>query len=801
MKCSAVYRPGAGGSDRCRWERPLLSPPPGRLPSLEGPVGTRLPPLLPWTSVSAGAADGIVAHALRRTPPHPRKYAVIVRSSFSLFTQAPIPHATFPSPPHPRRRTLHAQPFIPPNDSNLACADVIAVELVDLLKAATTSRRNRPVNVLSTPARVRRSAAASTLSPSTASRVLAPSTSPTAASRYPLRPPRSGRPRVRINAPATPRGIIPVEKGLTEARECGTAREALHETHSIRLGIVGTRGEMAAYEKREVGLEERHKHANSKAEKLKRSLQEDENARNDALRSIQENTAKTKSEKREVDQYEEELQWEERALEGIRDGLEDKTEVFRDRIEQKQKELQPWKTKVDQKQAEVDVKTSERDMLVKTAEALEQASTEAHEALAKVKSVQTVKMGELENLRNRELSLQRVQDLTIRVNEHRAQASSTRQRVEEANASQAASASANEVSDSLMRLRDSGRVSGLHGRLGSLGTIPDEYDVAITTACGSLNDMVADTAQQGQACIEYLREQNVGRAGFIVLEEIDETDGMRSIRTPENVPRLFDLVEAKEPRFAHAFYEALRGESSLSQAVEWARNLPPMQVPPDVLRKYEQDSEVAAAQLTVAMEELRAAEAKLEAVGESGPQINLEIEKVSLDIQDAGKRVIEAEKRVHDLSQMQGDISRIASLEREIATARNQLEGLRSPSGTIEEAIKAIEREILDIGGSRLLAQKSQVDGLKLHIDAANEKITKAEVAMAKAERDLAKFEGSIASNRQSLAGVEIELGKLSESLREVRDYAARAEVENLKADSEGSKAELDGEERHATPS
>ncbi|KAH9012931.1 SMCs flexible hinge [Lactarius pseudohatsudake] len=598
---------------------------------------------------------------------------------------------------------------------------------------------------------------------------------------------------------------------------------------------------MAAYEKREVGLEERHKHANSKAEKLKRSLQEDENARNDALRSIQENTAKTKSEKRKVDQYEEELQWEERALEGIRDGLEDKTEVFRDRIEQKQKELQPWKTKVDQKKADVDVKTSERDMLVKTAEALEQASTEAHEALAKVKSVQTVKIRELENLKNRELSLQRVQDLTIRVNQHRAQASSTRQRVEEANASQAASASANEVLDSLMRLRDSGRVSGLHGRLGSLGTIPDEYDVAITTACGSLNDMVADTAQQGQACIEYLREQNVGRAGLLVLEEIDETDGMRPIRTPENVPRLFDLVEPKEPRFAHAFYEALRDTlvaQDLAQANRIAfgarrwrvvtlagelidssgtmsgggpkprgggmgSKLAADAVPPDVLQKYEQDSEVAAAQLTVAMEELRATEAELEAVGESGPQINLEMEKVNLDIQDAGKRVIEAEKRVHDLRTPSepdaGALSRIASLEREIATARNQLEGLRSPSGTIEEAIKAIEREILDIGGSRLLAQKSKVDRLKLHIDAANEEITKAEVAMAKAERDLVKFEGSIASNRQRLAGVEIELGKLSESLREVE--AARAEVENSKADSEGSKVELDREERHATPS
>ncbi|KAH8982071.1 SMCs flexible hinge [Lactarius akahatsu] len=519
---------------------------------------------------------------------------------------------------------------------------------------------------------------------------------------------------------------------------------------------------MAAYEKREVGLEERHKHANSKAEKLKRSLQEDENCCNDALCSIQENTAKTKSEKRKVDQYEEELQWEEKALEGIRDN---KTEVFRDRIEQKQKELQPWKMKVDEKQAEVDVKTSKCDMLVKTAEALEQASTEAHEVLAKVKSIQTVKIGELENLKNRELSLQRVQDLTIHVNQHCAQASSTRQRVEEANASQTASASANEVSDSLMRLRDSGRVSGLHGQLRSLGTIPDEYDMAITTVCGSLNDMVADTAQQGQACIEYLREQNIGCVGFLVLEEIDKTDGMRPIQTPEDVPRLFDLVEPKEPQFAHVFYEALRDTlvaQDLAQAnriafsaCRWrvvtlagelidssgtmsgsgpkprgggiGSKLAADVVPPDVLQKYEQDSKVAAVQLTVAMEELRAAEAELEAVGESGPQINLEIEKANLDIQDARKCVIEAKKRVHNLRTPSkpdaGDLSHITSLEHEIATAQNKLEGLWSLSGMIEEAIKAIEREILDIGGSWLLAQKSKVDGLKLHIDTANGEI------------------------------------------------------------------------------
>ena len=126
---------------------------------------------------------------------------------------------------------------------------------------------------------------------------------------------------------------------------------------------------------------------------------------------------------------------------------------------------------------------------------------------------------------------------------------------------------------------------------------------------------------------------------------------------------------------------------------------------------------------------------------------------------------------------------------------------MQSHSSAIEEAIKALEKKILDIGGSRLLAQKSKVDGLKLHINIANEEITKAEVAMAKAEKDSIKFKGTIASNRRSLEDVETELEKLSESLQEVKDYvadirakveAAQAEVENSKDDLENLKTELD---------
>lgn len=148
-----------------------------------------------------------------------------------------------------------------------------------------------------------------------------------------------------------------------------------------------------------------------------------------------------------------------------------------------------------------------------------------------------------------------------------------------------------------------------------------------------------------------------------------------------------------------------------------------------------------------------------------------------------------------------GDVSRITSLEREIAAAESELESLQSRSGTIEEAIKALEKKILDIGGSRLLAQKSKVDGLKLHISLANDEVTKAEVAKAKAEKDSVKLQNPIAGNRRALTEIEAELEKLNELLQEVKDYvadirakveAAQAEVENSKDDLENLKVELD---------
>ncbi|KAL6304841.1 RecF/RecN/SMC [Sparassis latifolia] len=602
--------------------------------------------------------------------------------------------------------------------------------------------------------------------------------------------------------------------------------------------------DLAVHEKQQVSLEERRKHANGKAKKLKKTMQDDEHALAEAVRAVKDNGSKMESEKATVEEFEESLAEEEKVLEEIRDSLKDKTQVFHDQIEVKQKEIQPWNAKINAKQAEIDVATSERDMLAKKAEAAKAARADAQEALEKLQADHDAKTTELEELKCSKANKQKeikdgerkLQDTRARVQELRSKASSSRQKAEEAKASQAATTSQNKVLDSLTRLKNAGRMSGFHGRLGSLGTIPDKYDVAVSTACGALNNLIVDTVEQGQACIEYLRKQNVGRASFIVLEKLSG-NGLNKIPTPENVPRLFDLITPKDPRFAPAFFKGV-GNTLVANDLDQANRiafggqrrwrvvtlagqlidssgtmsgggnhvakggmsskLAADAVSPEVLRRYEQDSEQAARELEESLQELREMESAWDAITRSGPQLDIDIEKISLDIGTGARRIVEAEKRLRELKSQSkpdaDDVSRFAALEQEIANSTAKLEGLQEKAGSIEKEIKVLEKKILEIGGARLLSQKSKVDGIRLHINLANDEITKAEVAKAKAEKDTVKLESSIETNSASIKEVEAEVKDLSAKLTECTDYVdeLRISVDKAQVAAESSKDDLD---------
>ncbi|KAF9469527.1 RecF/RecN/SMC N terminal domain-containing protein [Collybia nuda] len=628
--------------------------------------------------------------------------------------------------------------------------------------------------------------------------------------------------------------------------------KAYDEIHSAAVAAVK---DLTTNEKEEVELQERRKHSASKAKKLKKSIQEDTSAKNKAARDIEDNSEKMKKEKTKVDEYEASLVQEEKVLEGIRDSLKDKTQVFHDQIEVKQKELQPWTAKINTKRAEIDVASSEREALVKRAEALKTAGKEAQETLEGLQGDQAVKVKEYEKLKDTKNSLQRdidsaekkLKDSQASVQDLRSKASSSRQKVDEARASQASNKSQNNVLDSLTRLKNAGRIQGFHGRLGSLGTIPDKYDVAVSTACPTLNHIVVDKVEQGQACIEYLRSQNVGRASFMVLEKLPNNPGMASIDTPEGVPRLYDLIKPKDPRFAPAFYKAT-GNTLVAENMEQANRiafgarrwrvvtligqlidtsgamsgggnqlqkgamsskLAADAVRPEVLRKYEEESQDAAQRLEAALQGAREAEAELDRLRTSGPQIDMAFQKLGLDIENGKRRIPETEKRVRDLKSQSkpdaGDLSRISVLDEEIASSTEELEGLEAKSGKIEKAIKDLEQKILDIGGAKLLTQKSKVDGIKLHISLANDEITKAEVAKAKAIKDEVKLKTTLETNTAALEEVDNVLKKLEADLEDLTAYvtelrdkveAAQAAAESSKEDLQNLKKDLDAKDQ-----
>ncbi|KAF8693979.1 hypothetical protein AX14_002213 [Amanita brunnescens Koide BX004] len=206
---------------------------------------------------------------------------------------------------------------------------------------------------------------------------------------------------------------------------------------------------------------------------------------------------------------------------------------------------QPWKAKINTKQVEVDVATIERNVLAQKAEDLKKQLEEAQEAYETLKTDQQVKISDQEVLKNKKANLQkelrqaeeRLKRAQERVQECRQKASSSRQKVHEAKTSQADSRSQNRVLDSLTRLQASRRIQGFYGRLGSLGTVPDKYD-------STKGKLVSSTS--------------ISRASFIVLEKLSNMHTMEPIQTPENVPRLFDFIKPKDPRFASAFYKGRR---------------------------------------------------------------------------------------------------------------------------------------------------------------------------------------------------------------------------------------------------
>ncbi|MBK9143122.1 MAG: chromosome segregation protein SMC [Candidatus Melainabacteria bacterium] len=115
-------------------------------------------------------------------------------------------------------------------------------------------------------------------------------------------------------------------------------------------------------------------------------------------------------------------------------------------------------------------------------------------------------------------------------------------------------------------------IEGVHGTIGQLGSVDEEYVTALETCIGPrLSHIVVDDDRIAQSCIEFLKANQAGRATFVPLNKIASQPPGLLPQRPGVMEFAYNLVDF-DPRFAKAFQYAC-GQTVVVDTMDNARRL------------------------------------------------------------------------------------------------------------------------------------------------------------------------------------------------------------------------------------
>ncbi|KAF9551666.1 hypothetical protein EC957_006559 [Mortierella hygrophila] len=608
--------------------------------------------------------------------------------------------------------------------------------------------------------------------------------------------------------------------------------------------------QLSKIDREDVQMQENRKHLRNKQKKGTKSLTADKHSLSENQSWIRNHESDLVRQQTELEKLEKSLEAAEEELEVIRESLRGKTEEFSQQIEEHQKELAPWTAKIVAKQSEVDMAQSEYDLLEQRSRNAQAQYREAVSALETLKRSQASKEDEIRELQeNIGASADQIAGMERTIKEMaeketilRDKATTARARAEEGRASQQSNQTRSALLNNLMRQRDLGKIIGIQGRLGNLGAIDDKYDVAISTACPALDNIVVDNVEVGQQCIEFVRKNNLGRVSLILLNQLPKRN-MGPIQTPENVPRLFDLVRPADPKFAAAFYSVMQDTlvaTNMDQAnriaygkQRWrvvtldgqvidksgtmtgggtrvnrgamSSTISTGEFTAEQIAQMEAERDQKETEYRFHQQQKVSLERELQSTIANGPKMEMRLSMFKMDVQANQKRIAESEKRIEALRNeaepKPTEVAKMKALSTKAKELKDEVVAIKQNAKSIEAKIKDLQNKILDAGGVKLRAQKSKADGLKEQIEALGDKTTKTKVAKNKAEKDTVKLGTQIAKHEKELAEVSVDLEALEQQIKEktqeavgIRKRAEEAKLimEERKEEMEELKLELD---------
>uniref|UniRef100_A0A671LMG0 Structural maintenance of chromosomes protein n=1 Tax=Sinocyclocheilus anshuiensis TaxID=1608454 RepID=A0A671LMG0_9TELE len=538
----------------------------------------------------------------------------------------------------------------------------------------------------------------------------------------------------------------------------------------------------------DVEVREKLKHTKSKTKKQQKQLQKDKE-KLEEVRSVPASSEKVITEaSAQKEELEKKKLVEEQKLAQVMESLKEETSGLQEDKEKKEQELLELSKTVNQTRSRMDVAQSELDIYLSQHNTAVSQLNQAKDALQEAVDTLRERRAAIKHLNVRipqcEEQLKKVcvkSLISEQDQQKRLQVGDMRQKVAEAKSSLSTNRSRNKVLDSLMQQKRSGKIPGILGRLGDLGAVDEKYDVAISSSCGSLDNILVDPIDTAQRCVTFLKTQNIGVATFIGLDKMKVwQQSMGSISTPESIPRLFDMVRVKDESVRPAFYFALR-DTLVARDLEQATRV--------AFQKDKRWRVVTLQGQIIEQAGTMTGGGGRVMKGRMGSSVCMcdcaqldkmesELNKELTQLQDWQQRKHQLEEKVHKARRELRDMKN--TLEKYTASIQiKDLEVYRkdknhvaasTKAGKVEAEVKRLHTLIVDINSHKLKAQQDKLDQINTQLDECSSAITKAQVAIKTAGRNLKKSEDSVSQLEKEMGENEKLMEELTEQLKKLEE-------------------------------
>ncbi|KAH9676512.1 Structural maintenance of chromosomes protein 4 [Citrus sinensis] len=586
--------------------------------------------------------------------------------------------------------------------------------------------------------------------------------------------------------------------------------------------------EFKEFERQDVKYREDSKHMKQKIKKLEVKVEKDSSKIDDLTKECEHATNQIPKLEENIPKLLKLLLDEEKLLEQIKENAKVETERYRSELATVRAELEPWEKELIVHKGKLEVTCTESKLLCEKHEAgrkaFEDAQRQMDDILRRIDTKTTAirnMQGDLEKNKLEAMEAHNVEQECFKEQETLIPLEqAARQKVAELKSVMDSEKSQGSVLKAILQAKESNQIEGIYGRMGDLGAIDGlshviyffltlivfaaKYDIAVSTACPGLDYIVVETTSAAQACVELLRREKLGVATFMILEkQVDLFPKMKEhFSTPENVPRLFDLIKVKDERMKLAFYAAMGNTlvaKDLDQAtrIAYSGNKEFRRVVTLDGALFEKSGTMSGGgskprggkmgtsirPTSVSAEAIINAEKELSAMVDNLSRIRQKIADAVKHYQASEKAVahleMELAKSRKELDSLKAaseprkdEIDRLEELQKIISAEEKEIEKIVNGSKDLKEKALQLQSKVENAGGEKLKAQKLKVDKIQSDIDKSSTEINRHKVQIETAQKMIKKLTKGIAESKKEKEQLVEERVKMERIFDEILEKA-----------------------------